>query len=84
MKFASLAAMEVVILTTCSAVGDENLVNMNTFPSFNALQQKVPHKIRRTSINGQAWNGHDFAICFQSMTVRTYEIGVINCYGTCI
>ena len=31
MKFSSLAALEVVMLTTSSAASDENFVNMTTF-----------------------------------------------------
>ena len=32
MKFSSLAALEVVILTTFSAASDENFIKMKTFP----------------------------------------------------
>ena len=32
MKFSSLAALEVVILTTFSAASDENFIKMTTFP----------------------------------------------------
>ena len=32
MEFSSLAALEVVILTTSSAANDENLIKMTTFP----------------------------------------------------
>ena len=32
MKFSSLAALEIVILTTSGAASDENVVNMTTFP----------------------------------------------------
>ena len=39
-KFSSLAALEVVILTTFSAASDENFIKMKTFPfqCWNALQ----------------------------------------------
>ena len=33
-KFSSLTVLEVVILTTSSAVSDENFIKMITFPGF--------------------------------------------------
>ena len=44
MKFSSLAALEVVILTTFSAASDENFIKMKTFPfqcKVKALINKV-------------------------------------------
>ena len=39
-KFSSLAALEVVILTTFSAANDENFIKMKTFP-FQCSQQAI-------------------------------------------
>ena len=44
MKFSSLTALEIIIMTTSSAVSDENFIKMKTF-SFLSLQYKDKQRL---------------------------------------